>query len=59
MAKSKFCLVAVLFLQEKSRSVHQRRQSAAFGRLSIGFLALPCNQLGLRRDARNQLIQPS
>ena len=28
-------------------------------RLSIAFMALPCNQLGLRRDARNQLIQPS
>ena len=31
----------------------------ALVRLSIGFLALPCNQLGLCRDARDQLIQSS
>jgi hypothetical protein len=42
-----------------SRSVQERQHSAAFVRLSIGFMALPRNQLRLRRDARNQLIQPS
>jgi hypothetical protein len=53
------CFIPASFQRGMSRSVQQRRHSAALVRVSIGFMALPCNQLGLRRDARNQLIQPS
>jgi hypothetical protein len=46
-------------IEEELRHLEHRLHSAALVPLSIAFLALPRNQLRLRRDARNQLIQPS